>query len=506
MSLLGIDVGTTGCKAAAFSEDGHLLALHYEGYQIQKPQPGWAQLDSLEVWQKVKLAIRTVAAQCEQDTIHALSVSSLGEAVVPVTESREVLGPSILNFDQRGDEFLAPLGEKLRDEKLYSINGNTLGNQYGLTKLIWIKTHQPELYQSADKFLLWSSFIAYMLGAEPVTDYSLANRTLLFDLDQCDWSAELLGIAGLDGAKLPDTAPSGTEIGRVAEHLSEELNLPQDVIITSGAHDQNAAAVGCGVIDSGRAVYGMGTFICITPVFNRRLAADTMITNGLNTEHHAVPGKYVCFIYNQGGSIVKWFRDTFSDDRDGDQAYNLLFSELPQEPSNVVVLPHFTLTGPPHFASNSSGVMVGLDLETSRGDLLKGILEGVTFSLKEVVDSLVETGIGIHEYRPVGGGSKSQAWIQTSADILGKPFKLPMVKEAGTLGAAIIAGVGSNIYTSFEDGVEATVKVARTFEPDMNLHQRYQANYQAYKELWLLMGDYLQDLAKVKPWDQTIGE
>lgn len=501
MSLIGIDVGTTGCKVAAFNENGHMLALHYEEYQIYKPRPGWAQLNSEEVWNKVKLAIKKVATESSRDPITALSVSSLGEAVVPVTNSRRVLGPSILNFDQRGSEILNILGEQLSDEKLYSINGNTLENQYGLTKLMWIKQNQPDLYIQADKFLLWSSFIAFMLGAEPVVDYSLANRMLLFDLDKCEWSVELLGIANLDRLKLPDTAPSGTKIGRVSEHIANELNLPQDVIITTGAHDQSASAVGCGVIESGKAVYNMGTFICITPVFNDRLNPSAMIQRGLNTEHHAVPEKYVSFIYNQGGSIIRWFRDTFAgqDEKQGaaggDDIYDRIFSEISEEPGNVVVLPHFTVTGPPHFISDSSGVIVGLNLETSRGDILKGILEGVTFSLMEVVDSLAETGIEIQEYRPVGGGSKSDTWIQTSANILGKPFKLPVVKEAGTLGAAVIAGVGSGVYDSFEQGVEATVKVERSFEPDMNLNQRYQAHYQVYQGLWPLMGDYLRRLA-----------
>ncbi|MCK4900013.1 MAG: hypothetical protein KAS38_14635, partial [Anaerolineales bacterium] len=225
MSLLGVDVGTTGCKAAAYSEDGRLLALHYEGYQIQKPRQGWAQLDAIEVWEKVKLSINSVAAQCARDPIKALSVSSLGEAVVPVTKDRVILGPSILNFDQRGSEILKKMREKISDEKLYSINGNILGNQYGLTKLMWIKQNHPDLYQQADKFLLWSSFIAFMMGAEPIVDFSLANRMLLFDLDQCEWSVELLDIANLDRSKLPDTAPSGTEIGRVSEHIADELNL-----------------------------------------------------------------------------------------------------------------------------------------------------------------------------------------------------------------------------------------------------------------------------------------
>ena len=229
-----------------------------------------------------------------------------------------------------------------------------------------------------------------------------------------------------------------------------------------------------------------------------------MIELGLNTEHHAAPGRYVSFIYNQGGSIVKWFRDTFAgqvekgNHADGDKIYSLLFNEIPAEPSSVVVLPHFTVTGPPNFIANSSGVIVGLNLETSRGDILKGILEGVTFSLKEVVDSLSKTDIEIHEYRPTGGGSKSEAWIQTSADILGTPFRLPQVKEAGTLGAAIIAGLGSGIFATFKEGVEATVKIERTFEPDANNHQRYHENYRAFQEMWPLLGDYLSNRAGMK--------
>ena len=501
MSLLGIDVGTTGCKAAAYSEEGRLLALHYEGYQIHSPRQGWAELDPAEVWDKVKLAARSVASQCGEDPIKALSVSSLGEAVVPVTKDRKILGPSILFFDTRGGEFMDELHENLSDKKLYSINGNTLGNQYGLTKLMWLKQYQPEIYQRADKFLLWSSFISFMLGANPVVDYSLANRTLLFDLDQKEWSKELLKITNLDQSKLPDTAPSGTKIGIISTYIANEIGLPKGVTITAGAHDQNASALGCGVIKPGCAVYGMGTFICITPVFVNRIEPDIMIQRGLNTEHHAVPERYVCFIYNQGGSIINWFRSTFAAnvyqqaESAGDDVYDSLFREIPEEPSSVVVLPHFTITGPPDFIDDSSGVMVGLDLDTRRGDMLKGIIEGITFSLKEVVDSLAPTDIDINEYRPVGGGSKSEAWIQTSANIFGKPFKLPLVKEAGTLGAAIIAGVGSGVYASFEEGVEASVRLERTFEPDMKINQRYKDRYEAYKELWPLMGKYLRKLA-----------
>ena len=501
MSLLGIDVGTTGCKVAVFSAEGRLLASAYEEYDIQRPQPGWAELDAVEVWAKVKRTISQVVSRSAPDPVQALAVSSLGEAVVPVTEDRQVLGPSILNFDARGEEYLESLSHALPNERLYRINGNTLGNHYGLTKLKWIKEHWPDLYQQAHKFLLWGSFVSFMLGAEPVVDHSLANRTLLFDIDREAWSQELLALAGLDRSKLPHTAPSGTVIGTVSDRIAGELGLPSSVSIVTGAHDQCANAVGCGVVREGRAVYGMGTFICITPVFSQRREPAVMIERGLNTEHHAVPGKYVSFIYNQGGSLVKWFRDTFAAaehrqaEKAGRDVYTDLLAEIPEGPSSIMVLPHFTTTGPPEFISDSCGVIAGLRLETSRGDILKGILEGTTFDLKECIESLPPTGIEIADFRAVGGGSKSDDWIQICADIMGRPFVRPRITEAGALGAAIMAGVGSGVFSSFEDGVEAMVSLERTFEPNPQQQKLYQSRFEMYRRLWPLMGGYLRNLA-----------
>lgn len=501
MSLLGIDVGTTGCKAAVFSREGHVLALAYEEYDSLRPRAGWAELDAAEVWGKVKGAVSRVVSEVVSDPIEALAVSSLGEAMVPVTEDRQVLGPSILNFDVRGEEYLGNLGSVLADDRLYRINGNTLGNHYGLTKLIWIKEHQPDLYERADKFLLWGSFVPFMLGAEPVVDYSLANRTLLFDLERQEWSEQLLELAGLDRLKLPDTAPSGTVIGTVSDSVASELGLPANVSIVTGAHDQCANAVGCGVIRECQAVYGMGTFMCITPVFSKRREPAVMIERGVNTEHHAVPGKFVSFIYNQGGSLVKWFRDIFATaehrqaQEAGHDVYDDLFAEIPEGVSPTVVLPHFATTGPPQFISDSCGVIAGLRLETSRGDILKGIVEGVTYYLLECVESLPPTGIEIAEYRAVGGGSKSDAWLQMTADILQRPLVRPEVTEAGALGAAIIAGVGCGVFPSYEAGVEAMVSLERSFEPDPRNQALYARRFEKYKRLWPLMADYLRDLA-----------
>ncbi|MGQ9555810.1 MAG: FGGY-family carbohydrate kinase [Anaerolineae bacterium] len=502
MSLLGIDVGTTGCKVAAFSTDGCLLASAYTEYDIQRPRPRWAELDAGAVWEKVKGTIARVARVCVADPIRALTVASLGEATVPVSAHRHVLGPSILAFDARGEEYLPRLRSGLDDERLYAISGNTLGNHYGLTKLMWLQEHQPDLYRQAHKLLPWGSFVSFMLGAEPAVDYSLANRLLFFDLERRAWSEEVLGVSGLDPTKLPATVPSGTVIGAVSPTAADELGLPPGVAIVAGAHDQCANAVGCGVVEEGQAMWGMGTFICVVPVFRSRRPAVAMIERGLNTEHHAARGRYVSFIYNQGGSLVKWCRDTFAAaehrqaQESGADIYAQLLAEVPEGPSGLLVLPHFTATGPPEFVADSRGVIVGLRLETTRGDILKGILEGTSFYIRESIEALPGAGIQANEFRAVGGGSKSDIWVQTCADIVGRPFVRPRITEAGALGAAIIAGAGVGQFASIEAGVAAMVQLDRAFVPDGERHAQYEPWFEKYKQLWPLLHGYLTALPR----------
>jgi xylulokinase len=501
MSLLGIDVGTSGCKAALFSENGELLSLAYEEYDYQHPQLGWAELDTPRVWEQIKQTIRKAATGADRDPVRALCVSSLGEAVVPVTADRKILGPSLLNFDSRGEEYLASLHDMLPDEWLYRINGNTPGNHYSLTKLMWLKQHQPELYQKTDFFLHWSGFVAFMLGAEARVDYSLANRTLLFDLERADWSGEILERVKLGREKLPPTVPAGTVIGAVDRAIGLELGIPAGIPIISGGHDQCCNAIGCGVIAPGQAAYGMGTYLCMTPVFDRRPEAAAMIARGLNTEHHAVPGQYVSFIYNQGGALVKWFRDTFAAvERQQAKAkqqdiYDILLAEMPDSPSRVIALPHFTSTGPPQFISDSCGVIAGVKLETTRGEILKGLIEATTYYLRESFETLPEAGINISDFRAVGGGSKSDAWVQICADIMGRPFVRPKINEAGVLGAAILAGTGCGLFSSLQEGVKNMVQLNKTFIPDPSKHSKYNERFNLYQRLWPQMADYLRALA-----------
>jgi xylulokinase len=503
---MGIDVGTSGCKAVVFSHGGKILSSAYREYGFLSPEPGWGQLESLEVWGRIKEAIAEAAAKCD-DPVSALAVTSLGESMVPVTADRRILGDSLLLFDPRGDEYLEDLGSRLDDETLYRITGNTLGSPYSLSKLMWIKQHWKQVYEEADVFLFWSGFVAFMLGAEPAADYSLANRSLLFDVDRTEWSDRLLSWSGLEREKLPRTVPSGTVIGRVSRQASDELGLPEGAAICAGAHDQCGNALGSGVTEEGSAMFGMGTYLCIVPVFARRPDASVMIERGLNTEHHARADRFVSFIYNQCGSVVKWYRDTFAAEEHrqareaGRDVYDRLFGELPEEPSSVVVLPHFAFMGPPEFISDASGVIAGLRLDTSRGEVLKGILEGSIFSLKESVSTLPGAGIRPKQYRAVGGGSRSEAWVQLCADVLDCGFDRTDVTEAGALGAAILAGAGTGVYSSLEEGTERTVRIRDRFEPNPAKVSRYEEAYRRYLRLWSLLEGFLRGKRSARPGD-----
>jgi xylulokinase len=502
MSLLGVDVGTTGCKASAFSADGRHYATAYREYDIQSPQPGYAQLDADWVWRQVKAVIADVARQTAGDPIAALSVSSLGEAVVPVGADRTILSPSILNFDSRGQEFIEQLAASVPGDRLYRITGNTLGNHFSLTKILWLKKHQPDVYRRTHKFLPWSALVPFMLGADPTVDYSLAGRTLLFDVDCRGWSDELLSLTGLDGGKLPKTAPSGAIIGTVSPSLADELGLPPGVAIVTGAHDQCANALGCGVYQPGCAMFGFGTYHCIVVVFDHRQDDRFMTAHGLNTEYHAAPNHYVSFIYNHGGSLVKWYRDTFAAAEQqqarqtGTSIYPDLFSEMSPQPSRLLVLPHFAATGPPEFITDSAGVLIGLKLDTPRAEILRTICESTIFYLRQALLPLKTINADVAEFRAVGGGARSDAWLQIAADILQRPLTRPANTEAGTLGAAILSGIAVGTFDSPKQAADAMVRLERTFEPDPKLVAQYDRSFEKYCRLWPLMKDYLRNLSK----------
>ena len=490
MSLLGIDVGTTGCKAGAYGLDGRSLGAAYREYDLIHSQAGWAELDSEIVFRAVKEVISEAAAGTAGDPITALSVSAMGEAATPVSRDRRILGRCIIaSADTRGAEYVERIEAELGDADWYSINPNIFNAGYTLPKLLWLKDNEPRLYEEADLFLCWPDLVQFLLGAEPAMNYSHANRTLLFDIERCEWSSRVLTIAGLDSGKLPPVAPSGTVVGTVAPATARELGLSDGVAIVTGAHDQCCNALGAGVIDPGRAVCGIGTIECITPTYGSLPDLEHLRTIGLNAEHHVVAGRYVSFIYNQAGSLVKWFRNTFATGAGSE--YDELFAEVPEEPTNMLVLPYFEMTGAPTFVSDASGAILGLRTSTTRGEILKAILESETFYFAACMSLLPDLGIDTSVLTATGGGAKSDVWLQIKADVLGMPVVRLENTEAGTLGAAINAGVATGVFASPAEGTERYVRTGSRFEPREKHASYYRDRLALYRRLYPAIREFL---------------
>lgn len=501
MSLLGLDVGATGCKASAYSLEGVPLAEAYREYGVLTGPRGLRELDSRQVWAAVRSAIRQVASQTRRDPIQALSVASLPEAMVPLSADGRMLGNSILGLDQRGQEYARQIEEQIRADHLYAITGNVPGAFYSLTKLCWLRDNQPELFSATWRFMPWSGLVCSLLGGSSLCDYSLASRTLLFDIRQERWSRELLRAANLPEEKLPKLAPAGTPLGTVSAILAKELDLPSNVRLVLGGHDQCCNALGAGVTATGQAIYCLGSYLCLTPTFQAIPLTSLMLGNGLNMEHHVVPGLLVSFLYNPtGGAILKWFRDTLMPmesreaQKRGSNIYDIMLAEMPSEPTSLMVLPHFAPTGPPSFDAQSAGALLGLKLDTTRGEIVRALLEGITYYIAEGCDLFEAVGIRIGNYRVTGGGARSDRWVQLTADILDHALERPRVIEAGTLGAALLAGVGAGYYANMDEAARAAVRVQRVFEPDARRHAIYRDRLARYRPLYPLLKDYLHGL------------
>jgi xylulokinase len=502
MSLMGVDVGTTGCKAAVYATDGRLLSSAYREYPVLHPEPGRVELDSVRVFGLIQEVIREAAVAAATDPVTALSFSSMGETLVPVSRDRRILGNAIVaSLDLRGGEYADAVVARVGRDAFYAINRNIPAATYSLPKLMWLRDNQPQMYAEADLFLPWGDCAAFLLGGEPCTSFAQANRTLLFDVRRETWSSCLLEASGIDGSKLPHPVASGTRAGRVDAASASALGLPDGVALVVGAHDQCCGALGAGIIQAGKAVCGMGTFACITPVYGALPDPGAMLRTGLNSEHHAVPGLYVSFIYNQAGSLVRWFRDAFaSADRQllGPDAdiYAALDAEIPRTPTNLLVLPYFEPSGAPDFIADASGVIAGLRTHTTRGEILRAIMEGVAFYFVRSLDALAGLNLATQEFVATGGGARSDVWLQIMADVLGVPFVRPELTECGALGAAMLAGLATGVYDTPEAAVAVFVKPARRFEPNVLNHAHYRRQFDRYERLFTATYPILQDRAE----------
>ncbi|HUW14213.1 MAG TPA: FGGY-family carbohydrate kinase [Anaerolineae bacterium] len=491
MSLLGLDIGITGCKAVAFSPTGDMLAQAYREYKLYQPQPGWMELDPAEVWSAVGEVIGRAASAVTGDPVRAVSVSTHGESVVPVDAQGLPIYRFITAIDTRASEQARWWGEQLGRERIFQITGMPLHPMYTVNKLMWLRQYDPAVYNAAHRFLCMQDFVFHQMGLIPTMDRTLAVRTMAFDVSRLEWAGEILELAQLDVERLSRVWPSGQVIGEISPSVAEALGLAPGALGVSGAHDQPAGALGCGAITEGIAMDSTGTVECVAVPTPRLVLAAELMESNLPMAPYVLPDMYLVLGYSStGGALLRWYRDNFAGEewrqaeRTGQDVYDLILQQATEGPSPVLILPHFVGAGTPSMDADSKGAILGLDLSTPKGQIIKAILDSVSYEVKLSIDAMEAAGIAVRELRAFGGGAKSPLWLQTKADVYGKPVVAMDVSEAPALGVALLAGVATGVFSSVEEGVAQMVRTGPTFEPDLALHQRYMEKFQVFKQVY----------------------
>jgi Sugar (pentulose and hexulose) kinases len=490
MSLMGIDIGTTGTKAIVFDENGSILASDYKEYNLLFPEPGWVEFDTVAQWKKIFDVLRNVNAEPAvlKDPVSALAVSTFGEGITPIDEKGNVIFNTIYSTDARSTKELEFILSKYSAPELFNLTGFPPGFICPLNKILWIKNNRPQIFKNTKKILFTDDLLAHKLGVEqPRINYALASRTLFFDVRKKKWSEDILDEFDIDIALFSKPAPSGIEIGKVSRKIAEELGFKTEVSVVSGCHDQPCAALGAGAVTGGIAADGMGTVECATICMEEAITNDEMLANNFGCQAHGVADKYVTLAYNlSSGSVVRWFRDNISDGQD--KTIREISAKLDFKPSRLFALPYFSATGTPYLDPVAKGSLIGLDLGTTREDIFKALIEGLVFEICLNLELVKKSGIKLTELRANGGGAKSDYELKLKASLLDRPILRMDITEAGCLATMMLAGVGTGKFT-LKEALSKFVKVKDRFEPDDNIKQRYIEKYEKYKKIYGLVSE-----------------
>jgi xylulokinase len=492
---MGVDIGTGGCKSIVFDEKGQQLASTYREYNVIFSDEGGAELDSNEVIEKCFEVIKQSAGLVKEGTVKGLGISSQGEAFTAIGKDKLALCSAMVSSDIRSEPYVKKWEQQFDKAKLYQITGHTAHPLFSLFKLLWLKENRPDVWSNSQKFLCFEDLLQMRLGLEPTISWSLAGRTMLFDVRKHEWDMDILNMVGLRPDQLARPQPSGRIVGTIDKSLSRNLDLADNAFVVTGGHDQPCGALGAGVTNPGMAMYATGTVECITPAVTEPIFSDNLYKSNLCTYDHNVEGMYVTVAYSlTGGNILKWYRDEFGQmevaqaKKEGKNVYQHLLEKMDDHPSKLFVLPYFTPTGTPYFDTKTKGAIFGMRLSTSRGEFLRALLEGVTLEMRLNLEILEKSGYNINEIRVIGGGAKSQIWTQLKADVLGKKMTTVLVPEAGCLGVAMLA-------CSADMGIPVRELANSWAKPDLEVNPNdenikiYNKKFEIYRQLYTYVRD-----------------
>lgn len=480
--IVGIDVGTTGCKALVVMDQGELVGESYVEVPLVARRGGVVEADAEDWWRLSARAAREALSRVDRraEPVRAVAVSSQGISFVPVDRRFRPLAPAISWMDTRADAQAAAIREDIGDEELFRVTGKRPAAMYLLPKLLWLREHEPNIFKRTHQFLLAHDFVVARLSGRAATDHTLAAGTLLYDVRSLNWSRRMLGAFDLRPERMAPLAWPATPIGQVTADAARETGLPAGAVVAVGGQDQKLAAFAAGLC-AGCATVSLGTATAVTAITSRP-ALDPL--RRIPCFPYLARGQWVLeAVVPSSGASLRWFRDVLSRGVAGDETYvalDLEVQRLPRGPGSVSFHPHLCGAGSPHWIDAASGVIRGLSATTTRGALAKAIMEGAAYQIRANLDTLEEVasasvgGSPITEIRIFGGGARSSVWPQIIADVTGRRHLVAPITEAAALGACRLAAAAVGIALP-------EPPAGKPISPDPALHARYDDVYRRYR-------------------------
>ncbi len=503
--LLGIDVGTTGAKAALVSPDGRVSATAQSEYALRHIRPGWVEQDPEDWWQGVCLVIRRVLASVQSAAarVAALAVSSQAPTLLPLGRGGAPLRPAMIWMDRRAEAEAKKFEEILGDGTVYRVTGNRPDAFYVAPKLLWFKTHEPQLLAKTYRFVQVNGYINYRLTGEFSLDSAHAALLQMRNYATGEWDKPLCNVCGIEPGHFPEVKAAHCLLGEVTSWASEATGLRAGTPVMVGTVDSAAAALEAGSAEPGVAAEMTGTStVLIMP--NR----DGLTEPAFIAMPHAIPGVHLLLgAMVASGASLRWFRDQLGEAevqagaRRNVDPFDLLTEQAAQVSvgsGGVIFLPYMAGERSPLWHTHARGVFFGLSLATPKAALIRAILEGTALALNHNVEIAGGAGIHLNELRSVGGGARSALWNQIKADILGLPVQLPEAPMGAAFGDAILAGMGLGIFPDVQRALRDIVRLKTRFEPDMENHVKYQDIYRLFRKLYEHLKIDFDEMAALK--------
>ena len=504
--LIGVDLGTSGTKTVLFAEDGSVVASCTIEYPLYQPQNGWAEQDPLDWWNAVCGTTKAVIAKAgiSASEIKGVGLSGQMHGLVMLDKSGNVLRKSIIWCDQRTAKECDEITQKVGAENLIKITANPALTGFTASKIMWVKNNEPEIYEKCAHILLPKDFIRYKLTGEFATEVSDASGMQLLDVPNRKWSEQVLDALQIDKALLGKVYESPEITGKITKAASDLSGLAEGTVVVGGAGDNAAAAVGTGTVLDGKAFTTIGTSGVVF-AHTSKLSIDPK--GRVHTFCCAVPGAWHVMGVTQGAGLsLKWFRDNFCHEemiaaagmkKDPYFLMDKQAEEIPIGSDRLLYLPYLMGERTPHLDPNCRGVFFGLSAMHTRQHLLRAVMEGVTFSQRDSVEVLREMGVSINEMLACGGGGSSALWRQMLADVYGCPVKTVVSKEGPALGVGILAGAGTGVYSSVQDGCAAVIKTNPPQNPISQNSVEYEKFYNVYRALYPALKNNFSELARL---------